>query len=320
MSRQPTQLTNSAIPSIWRLVLGVYAALIAAVAVGTLIASPFIASRVRSFNEMTYRIGEFPTDDVALQAWALTQPNVVSFQTERRDQELWIRSEYRAFHTQPPSLQLVTQMRALGYTFQGMHGGQSGVVSTISELITDPQNLATMLGSMQLAFAGIGLWRIHTSRNLGLTGLFPGHNLRAILAGLCGGLLLLSVGFVYRLVLTSLLAQSPPSPWDASIAMPMATKAVFLVFGGICAPVAEEIFFRGYVFEKFRGAGYVGIGLVVSSFLFAIIHFSDPYNVPCIGIYGAVLSWMFYKSGSLVAPIVAHAVNNGVAIILMVLA
>ncbi len=252
-------------------------------------------------------------------AWAMTQPYVVSFQTERRDQELWIRSEYRAFRAQPPSVQLVSQMRTLGYTFQGMRGGRSGVVSTMSELLTDPQNLAMMLGGMQLAFAGIGLWRIEASRNMGLTALFAGHRLCALLTGVCGGLLLLAIGFAYELVLKSLLAHSPPSPWDASIAMPMATKSVFLVFGGIGAPVAEEIFFRGYVFGKFQGVGYVGIGLVVSSFLFAIVHFSDPYNVPCIFIYGAILAWMFHKSGSLLAPIMAHAVNNGVAIILMVL-
>ena len=72
-------------------------------------------------------------------------------------------------------------------------------------------------------------------------------------------------------------------------------------------------------FGKFKAAGYVGLGLVGSSVLFAVVHFSDPYGVPVIAVYGAVLAWMFHRSRSLLAPIIAHAVNNGLQIVWMIL-
>jgi hypothetical protein len=130
---------------------------------------------------------------------------------------------------------------------------------------------------------------------------------------------LLAFGWAYSTALHGLLGHAPPSPWDAVRSMPAATRLVLILFGALGAPLAEELFFRGYLFGRFKASGHLWFGLVVSSILFGIIHFSDPYNVPGVCAYGAVLAWMFHRYDSLLAPIAAHAVNNGVAIASMMM-
>ena len=101
--------------------------------------------------------------------------------------------------------------------------------------------------------------------------------------------------------------------------MPAQTKLVFLLFGGLGAPIAEEIFFRGYLFGKFKRAGHVGFGIVFSSILFGVVHFWDTYNVPGICLFGVCLAWFYHRTGSLLTPITAHMVNNCIVILWMIL-
>ena len=299
-----------------------YLSLIVAIVAGSVVSAPFLASRVQGYQETTYIVGNQPPDDDALRNWGLSMPRVVSFQVERRGTELWIRTVYRSLAPQPPLEQTVARLRSLGYEFLGMRGGSTGMLSSLPELLTDAQILAAMLAGMQLAFGGLALIRIRSARGKGerLAPLFPASRNRPLAAGFAGGVVLLGLGALYSCALQWLFGHAPASPWDSASTMPATTKVVFLLFGGLGAPVAEELFFRGYVFGRFKAAGHVGLGLLVSSVLFGLVHFSDPFNVPCICLFGLVLAWLFHRTGSLLAPIIAHAVNNCVQIGFMVLA
>lgn len=308
-------------PSAWRLALEGYVALLVAVALGALASAPIIMAQVRYYAEMTYVVGARPADDAPLQAWALAQPGVASFAVERRGDDLVIRSEYRGSVSQRPTHdEIRAELRRLGYELRGMRGGSSGMTGGLAEILTNPYTLAAMLAAMQLALGVIGLLRMRAETRPGeaLAALFPGSAGRALGFGALGGLGLLGLGFLNQSVLTAVLGHAPPSPWDSAVAMPAQTKLVFLLFGGLGAPLAEEIFFRGYLFGKFRRAGYVGFGVAFTSVVFGAVHFSDIYNVPCIGLFGVCLAWLYHRTGSLLAPIVAHAVNNSVAILWMI--
>lgn len=299
-----------------------YVALIAAAVLGVFASAPVICSQARSYHEITYVLGARPADDSQLLLWGLSQPRVVAFKTERRGSDLWVRSEYhQSLSQQPPSEQVSKQMRQLGYEIRGMRGGSNGMASGLRDLLADPMALAAMLAGMQVAFAFIGLNRIRAAARCGepLPPLFPAHHARAVVFGALGGLFLIGLGMLNSQVLKALFGHEPPSPWDASTAMSGSAKLVFLVFGGLGAPIAEEIFFRGYVFGKFRLAGFLWFGSVVSAVLFGAVHFSDSYNVPCICLFGVFLAWLYHRTGSLIAPITAHAVNNGIAILTMIL-
>jgi membrane protease YdiL (CAAX protease family) len=311
---------KSLAPSRWRLALQSYLALVAAAALGVSLAAPVLWLRARCYTEFTCVMGAMPADDTELISWAQAQPAVASFQAERRGADLWIRAEHHSPSSQPAWHKIHAQMVRLGYQFRGLGPSSMGLAGGISELITDPLALAGMLAGMQVAFCVIGLTRMRAAARRGepLPRLFPPPHARHVGAGLLGGLALLVLGLVYEHLLNAALGHAPPSPWDAAAAMPPGTRVVFLVFGALGAPVAEEIFFRGYVLGKFRRAGCVWSGVFVSAVLFAVVHFADGYNLPCIFLYGVVLALLCVRTGSLVAPIVAHAVNNGVAIVMMV--
>jgi sodium transport system permease protein len=80
---------------------------------------------------------------------------------------------------------------------------------------------------------------------------------------------------------------------------------------GLC----EEVLFRGYIQGSFRKLGMVAsIGL--SAFLFAVAHASVYRMLPVLFL-GLLLGWLYWQSKSTLPGMVAHALNNGVAISIM---
>lgn len=305
-----------------RLVVQCYLALVLAVGLGLVASAPSVILRGRMFGETTYLLRAGPADDGPLRAWGQVQPGVTEFRTERRGDNLWVRTEWRGSGgPRPPLAAMGGALRELGYELGGTHGGRLGLAGTPVELMMDPLVLALALAGMQAAFGVLGLLRIHAAARRGrpLPPQIPGRHGRALVAGLLGGLGLLAFGFLYSVVLKAWLGQPPPSPWESVAALPIETKLVFLVFGAVGAPVAEEVFFRGYLFGKCRREGELGFGMVLTAFLFGVVHFSDPYHIPGIWVFGLVLAWLNYRTGSLLAPIAAHMVNNWVAILAQML-
>ena len=282
LNREPNPTPTATKLPMWKLALQGYFALTVAIVLGVLASAPFVYTRIRCFNESAYIVEGFPPDDTALNNWGMSKPAVVSFRTERRGKELWIHSEYFALNQQPPFQDVASQLRASGYDVRGMRGIVTGMASRLPELLTDAQVLAVMLAAMQVAFGAIGLFRIRLAARKGepLPPLFAGSQKQAIAIGLAGGVGLLGIGLLYDLALKGLLGYSPPSPWVSANAMPAATKLVFLFFGGLGAPLTEELFFRGYLFGKLKAAGYVWFGILFSSVLFGVVHISDPYGCP----------------------------------------
>jgi len=78
----------------------------------------------------------------------------------------------------------------------------------------------------------------------------------------------------------------------------------------VIAPIAEEIFFRGFVFRGFRrDVGFV-IAAVASSILFMFAHLPFWIIFPSIFTLGLFLSRALEKRASLIPCIVAHALFN----------
>jgi uncharacterized protein len=78
----------------------------------------------------------------------------------------------------------------------------------------------------------------------------------------------------------------------------------------ISAGVCEEIVFRGWLLSELHQFGLTGIGLVaVASAVFGLAHFyQGPAGVLLTGLLGVVFCGLYVASGSLLLPIVVHAV------------
>jgi hypothetical protein len=104
------------------------------------------------------------------------------------------------------------------------------------------------------------------------------------------------------------------SPFQASGALGFALIAISTV---LIAPLAEELFFRGYaltVLEKKWGAA---AGVFLSAVIFALAH-GSVYQFIVILPAGIILGLVFRKWG-IMPTMTAHAVNNLIAVVLMFL-
>ncbi len=80
----------------------------------------------------------------------------------------------------------------------------------------------------------------------------------------------------------------------------------------IIAPVAEEILFRGYLFGKLRKHASLWVSILITSVLFAIVHFAWNVGLDVFAL-SIVLCLLRVASGSLWPSIMLHMLKNGVA-------
>jgi ABC-2 type transport system permease protein len=85
-----------------------------------------------------------------------------------------------------------------------------------------------------------------------------------------------------------------------------------LLMGGtvaLLAPLAEEVFFRGFLLTALAHS-WPRIGaLVFTSAVFALFHGSVALFIP-VFFAGMVLGALYLRSGSLLVPLIAHALQN----------
>jgi len=81
------------------------------------------------------------------------------------------------------------------------------------------------------------------------------------------------------------------------------------------APIVEELVFRGFLWEVAERAVSIPVVWITSSALFALYHL-DPLHVLTVFPIGLYLGYLRWMSGSIWPGIVAHGVNNGLALVL----
>jgi membrane protease YdiL (CAAX protease family) len=100
------------------------------------------------------------------------------------------------------------------------------------------------------------------------------------------------------------------------------------VFGAIAAglliivvsPISEEIFFRGFVFGGLRHRWSFWPSALLAGVVFGIFHFTGVGSlgvVPQLAVLGAILCWLYEKTGSIGPTITVHMLNNTLAFIVI---
>ncbi len=87
-----------------------------------------------------------------------------------------------------------------------------------------------------------------------------------------------------------------------------------LFLGGVVAPLAEEIFFRGFLYAGLRSRWGTVWGVIASSLIFALVHLSPTVILP-IFLMGVVLAFVYTYSGSLWPSILLHGTINAMAFV-----
>ena len=84
---------------------------------------------------------------------------------------------------------------------------------------------------------------------------------------------------------------------------------------GIVGPMAEEIFFRGFVLPGLVKKFGIIWALVISSVVFGLFHI-DPATVVPTFTLGLALGWVYIKTGSIWPAMFAHGLHNTVAVLI----
>ena len=87
----------------------------------------------------------------------------------------------------------------------------------------------------------------------------------------------------------------------------------------VLAPMLEEVLFRGAIqgcLMRFYGRPWPAI--ITAALVFGIIHW-NPVQIVYASLFGIVLGWIYYRTGSLLYVIVGHVLNNTFAVITTVL-
>jgi membrane protease YdiL (CAAX protease family) len=98
-----------------------------------------------------------------------------------------------------------------------------------------------------------------------------------------------------------------------------------IVSAVLVAPLAEEVFFRGLLYQGLRGPLGTWPAIALSALLFGLAHFEagnlagSLYALLVLSSFGAYLAWALERR-SLVAPVAMHATFNALAVVGILLA
>ena len=83
----------------------------------------------------------------------------------------------------------------------------------------------------------------------------------------------------------------------------------FFIVGAVFAPLVEEVFFRGFLFQGFRARyGWV-TGMLLSAAIFAVAHLDLVVLIPTF-ILGCLLAYLFHRSNSIWPGVILHFLVN----------
>ncbi|MET0288523.1 MAG: CPBP family intramembrane glutamic endopeptidase [Pseudoxanthomonas sp.] len=215
-------------------------------------------------------------------------------------------------------------------TFSGLRAGLSGQAADFSRLVNDPGTWGLMLIA-GLSTGGAALFvyalRGHRAQPIERLQAWSGIRQPATWAWIvfCAAIVFLcssSVSVIGHWLGT------PLDPTNQSLVDGGFRDApwALALFAVVLAPAYEELLFRRVLFGQLWKAGYPRLGMALTAALFALLHelpSLDGHGTRTLllwGAYGAmglIFAWLYRKTGTLWAPITAHALNNGIALLIV---
>jgi len=186
----------------------------------------------------------------------------------------------------------------------------------------DDWALLSLLGIALYGFMLLTVWRLSVVKyrcGWDALGFRPLDLRRALIlaAVVIGAALFISL--LYQVLINYLgLGPLEPEPVPVEYTEENLNLAVLSFIALIAAPVAEETFFRGFVFAGARKRLGYGWGAILSALLFAIAHIEPGAFVP-IFLLGLLLVWLYARTRSIWACILTHSLYNSIALLFVII-
>lgn len=133
---------------------------------------------------------------------------------------------------------------------------------------------------------------------------------KALLWGILAAIVIFFVIFVIELALISLGHSAQDLSNIPDIQRLFSWPTMFFLV--TIQPIGEEIFFRGFLFDKIEHFAGGAVAIVITAFLFGLAHMSYGKIFPVLMpiLMGIVLGYIVLKTKNLYSAIIAHVVFN----------
>jgi membrane protease YdiL (CAAX protease family) len=164
---------------------------------------------------------------------------------------------------------------------------------------------------------------VHKSRprTLGFRRFNPANVFAGIGIGVAGLFVAGTISYVLTSIIQNTTHRQIEAPKQISLQSNPQTLAI-VIFGisvVLLAPIAEEAFFRGFVFQGLRKWARPLWAIVISAAWFGAAHLIPLYMLPIFGL-GVLLASIVHARKSIVPSIAAHMTFNGIQFAILVAA
>jgi len=105
---------------------------------------------------------------------------------------------------------------------------------------------------------------------------------------------------------------------DLGTHTPLGLRIALVLVLASLGPLVEELLFRGVLLSALMQRWRVGWSIAISALLFALVHLPGMqwqwYALPDLALLALALAWLRLRSGSLWPAVLAHGVNNLLAV------
>lgn len=199
------------------------------------------------------------------------------------------------------------------------------VVSALARLLLGERVVATWFVIAILPFAFFwpllrGVSRAELREGLGWhRGRGVWREVGAGVAGYLAGLPLLAGGAVVTLLLQRWAHSDTSHPIVNEFGRGGWRTVRLFLLAAVWAPVVEETMFRGALYHHLRGRLPWPAAAAIVALLFAAVHPQGWAAIPVLGAIAFSFATLREWRGSIIAPAVAHAINNGAVTLLLIL-
>ncbi len=212
---------------------------------------------------------------------------------------------------------VLISLAVIALAFAIVIGSIAGIINVI-DLTRWGQHVLLLAATLLLqAIMALSVWHFAVRPIHGRWSLLGFRRIRPIsttliaIAGttLCQTLVIAYVLIVTALGLDALIPADPFESWDINAV----SFAVIAVSAIVIAPLVEEIFFRGFMYQALRRSMPLWPAVILTGIAFGVAHVDPAVMIP-IAIVGIILLGIYRWTGNLWSSIITHAGYNTIAV------
>ncbi|EKO15419.1 CPBP family intramembrane glutamic endopeptidase [Leptospira kirschneri] len=149
-------------------------------------------------------------------------------------------------------------------------------------------------------------------------------NLKTMFTGAGLGTLVFLFVIVFGFFLTKIFGKQTPNEFQEALFKEMQGNRSLLLWSiysvGLITGIVEEVFFRGFCLRQFQGRGLEIPGLLFTSVVFGLVHYSEQtsISVPILLSFVGMFFGLFYlKTGNIWYSISAHVSYNSIMLLIV---